>query len=59
MPSDKLPEARRKIRPIADMLDLKYDVVISAIFQNYEVYDKYKSASGFYKNVEKEGIIIE
>mgnify|MGYP000849105253 CR=1 FL=1 len=56
---ERLPEARRKMRPIADMLDLKYDVVISAVFQNYQVFNEYKDASGFYQNVEREGLIIE
>lgn len=55
---EKLPEARRKMRPIADKLDLQYDVVISAIFQNYFTYEEYKEASGFYKNIEREGLIV-
>lgn len=55
---NKLPEARNKMRPIADTLDMKYDVVISAVIQSYDIYNEYKEASGFYKNVEKEGVII-
>jgi predicted nucleotidyltransferase len=55
---DELPDARRKMRPIADKLDMKYDVVISAVFQSYDIFNEYKEASGFYKNVEKEGMII-
>jgi len=54
----KLPEARSKMRPMADKLDLQYDAVISAVFQSNDIYIEYKEASGFYKNVEKEGIII-
>lgn len=55
---DKLSEARSKMRPMADLLDLQYDVVLSVVFQSYDVYNEYKEASGFYKNVEKEGVII-
>ncbi len=55
---DKLPEARNKMRPFADKLDLQYDVVISAVFQSYDIFNKYKEASGFYKNIEKEGLVI-
>lgn len=56
---EKLPDARKKMRPIADRLDLQYDVVISAVFQNNQVYEEYKEASGFYQNIEREGLIIE
>jgi predicted nucleotidyltransferase len=55
---DKLPDARAKMRSIADRLDMQYDVVVSAVFQNYNIYHKYKEASGFYQNVEKEGVVI-
>ncbi|HHV10325.1 MAG TPA: nucleotidyltransferase domain-containing protein [Clostridiales bacterium] len=55
---EKLSEARNTMRPTADKLDLKYDVVISAVFQNYDIFKEYKEASGFYKNIEKEGVIV-
>jgi predicted nucleotidyltransferase len=55
---DKLPEARSKMRPIADKLDLQYDVIISSVFQNYDVFQEYKEVSGFYKNIEKEGLVV-
>lgn len=55
---DMLPEARGKMRSIADKLDMQYDVVISAVFQSYDVFNEYKEASGFYKNIEREGIVI-
>ncbi len=55
---EKLPEARSRMRPMADKLDLQYNVVISAVFQNYHVFEEYKEASGFYKNIEREGVII-
>lgn len=55
---DKLPEARAKMRFISDKLDMQYDVVISAVFQSYEIFNEYKEASGFYKNIEREGVVI-
>jgi hypothetical protein len=48
-----LPEARGKMRPVADKLDMQYDVVISAVFQSYNVFNEYKEASGFYNNIER------
>ncbi len=55
---EQLSEARNRMRSTADKLDLKYDVVISAVFQNYDIFREYKEASGFYKNIEKEGVIV-
>jgi predicted nucleotidyltransferase len=57
--TDKLPEARGKMRPMADKLDMQYDVVVSAVFQSYDIFNEYKEASGFYKNIEREGVVIE
>jgi len=55
---EMLPEARSKMRLIADKLELQYDAVLSAVFQSYDIFNEYKEASGYYKNVEKEGIFI-
>lgn len=57
--TEELSHARKLMRPIADKLDLQYEVVISAVFQNYRVFNEYKEASGFYQNIEREGIVIE
>ncbi|NLL73856.1 MAG: hypothetical protein GX237_10055 [Clostridiales bacterium] len=57
--TEELSNARKLMRPIADKLDLQYDVVISIVFQNYKIFDEYKEASGFYQNIEREGIVIE
>lgn len=56
---NKVSEARSKMRLMADNLDLQYDVVVSAVFQSYDIYNKYNEVSGCYKNVDKDGLIIE
>jgi hypothetical protein len=43
---------------VADKLDLDYDVVLAPVFQNYKQYEKYILVSGFYQNVEREGVKI-
>ena len=58
LPEERMAEARKKMRHIADYLDLKYDCVISSVFQSYESFENYKSASPFYQNVEKDGVLI-
>lgn len=56
---EEMSYARKLMRPIADKLDLQYDVVISAVFQNHKIFNEYKEASGFYQNIEREGLLIE
>ncbi len=58
LPEERMAEARKKMRHIADYLDLKYDCVISSVFQSYDSFENYKSASPFYQNVEKDGVLI-
>ena len=53
-----IPLARKRMRPLANQLDLEYDCVISATFQSYDTFEYYKDASAFYHNVESEGIVI-
>ena len=49
---------RKRIYDVSDKLDLDYDVVLTPIFQNYEIYEKYMPISTFYQNVQKEGVKI-
>ncbi|MCD7766923.1 MAG: nucleotidyltransferase domain-containing protein [Lachnospiraceae bacterium] len=58
LPDEQMAEARKKMRRIADDLDLKYDCVISSIFQSYDSFENYKSASPFYQNVERDGVLV-
>lgn len=58
MTPEEIPLARKRMRPIANHLDLEYDCVISATFQSYATFEYYKEASAFYHNVESEGILL-
>lgn len=55
---EEIPALRKKMRPVADKLDLEYDCVISAVFQSKQLFDEHKPASVFYQNVEREGLRI-
>ncbi len=55
---EELPVMRKKMRPVANALDLEYDCVVSATFQSRQVFEEYKPASVFYQNVEREGLKI-
>lgn len=55
---EEIPDMRKKMRPVADKLDLEYDCVISATFQSKQQFDAYKPASVFYQTVEREGLRI-
>lgn len=58
VPQENIPFERSKMRKVADSLDLEYDCVISGVFQSYKIFEKYKYASMFYANVEKEGLKV-
>jgi predicted nucleotidyltransferase len=49
-------ETRRKIHARAGYLDLEYDVFVSLIMACSTIYHKYADASGFYINVQKDGV---
>lgn len=57
MPREELTEARKKMRATADALDMEYDCVISSVFQSHDIFEDYKSASPFYQNVERDGVV--
>ncbi len=56
IPQDKINEERRRILDISDKLDWDYDVVLTPVIQNYQVYHDYLPVSKFYQNVQKEGV---
>lgn len=58
VPVEELSRARKQMLDVADQLDLAYNVVLSPVFQSYEVYQKFTPISAFYQNVEKEGVRI-
>ena len=55
VPREMINTERKLIYDVSDKLDLEYDVVLTPVFQNYEFFQKYMSASAFYQNVQKEG----
>lgn len=58
VPEENINSERKRIYDVSDRLDLEYDVVLTPVFQNYLVYEKYMSASVFYQNIKREGIKI-
>lgn len=55
---EDIGKARREILDISDRFDLEYDVVLAPVLQNYQLYHQYMSVSGFYQNIQKEGVRI-
>ena len=58
IPQEDLPVARRKIMDMADKLDWDYEVVLAPVGQTYQIFDRYRNASIFYQNIEKEGVLV-
>ncbi|MDR2592336.1 MAG: nucleotidyltransferase domain-containing protein [Chitinispirillales bacterium] len=50
--------ARDKIRAHTGDLGLEYDVVVGLCMDCSHIYYKYKDASGFYINVQKDGVTL-
>lgn len=57
-PSEELSLERGKLFGVTDELDMDYDVVLTPVVQNYDVFQKYLPASGFFQNVRKEGVVL-
>ena len=49
-------ETRRKIHAQTGDLDLEYDVIVSLRMACSDIFQKYQDASGFYKNVKRDGV---
>lgn len=58
IPQEEIAAEREKIFDVTDQLDLDYDVVLTPVFQNYQIYQKYMQVSQFYQNIQKEGVKI-
>lgn len=58
VPEDDINSERKRIYDVSDKLDLEYDVVLAPVFQTYQIYQKYMSASSFYQNIQREGVKI-
>ena len=55
---EQISEERNKIFSVADYFDLNYDVVLSPVIQSVSVFNKYRAASVFYQNIEREGVLV-
>lgn len=58
VPPEDISLQRHRIQAVTDQLDLDYDVVLTPVFQNCDVYSKYTPVSVFYQNIQKEGVKI-
>lgn len=54
----KIKDFRNEIVKLTARINMKYDVVLSPIIQNFLEYEIYKDSSGFFKNIQNEGVII-
>ncbi len=51
-------ETEDKLSDLIVDLNLKYDIVLSVIDIDYAVFKKWEKVTPFYKNVNKEGIVL-
>jgi len=49
-------EVRRKIHAQTGDLDMEYDVIVSLRMACSDIFREYKDITGFYKNVQKDGV---
>lgn len=59
MDKSALSEYRRTVSNIANEIDLKYDVLLSIKLQDKSTFNKYRDILPFYKNVVKEGVLLD
>ncbi len=55
---DKIKELQNKVIDYSYDLDLEYDILLSPIIENIENYNNRKGYMTFYKNIEKEGVLL-
>lgn len=58
VPSEEISMERKRILDFTDRLDLDYDVVLSPVFQSFQLFEKYRTVSVFYQTVRKEGVKV-
>lgn len=51
-------ETEDKLSDLIVDLNLKYDIVLSVIDINYEMFKKWEKVTPFYKNVNEEGVVL-
>lgn len=55
---EQIKQLEKKIIEYSYELDLKYDILLSPIIENYENYNNRTKYIAFYKNVQKEGVLL-
>lgn len=55
---DKIKELQKKVIDYSYDLDLEYDILLSPMIENIENYNNRKRYITFYKNIEKEGVLL-
>ncbi len=55
---DKIKELEKKVIDYSYDLDLEYDILLSPMIENIENYNNRKGYMAFYKNIEKEGVLL-
>lgn len=55
---NELKELEKKVIDYSYELDLKYNILLSPIIENIKVYNKRIKYMAFYKNVNKEGVLL-
>ncbi len=56
--NEQIQTEREKLEPVSRMLDREYDVILSTVVESQHTYEYYMDASGFFQNIEREGIRI-
>ncbi len=55
---DRIKELEKKVIDYSYDLDLEYDILLSPIIENIENYNNRTRYMAFYKNIEKEGVLL-
>lgn len=58
IPTDKIKKLQKEVLDYSFDLNLKYNILISPIVENIEVFNHRKEFMVFYKNVQRDGVLI-
>ena len=58
VPHEQIQKESARLEPVSRMLEREYDVLLSSVVESQQTYEYYMDASGFFQNIEKEGIRI-
>jgi predicted nucleotidyltransferase len=57
--AESLAESRRAFSKLNSDIDLEYGITVSPILEDYQVFEYWKDALPFYRNVDVEGIRLD